>query len=157
MFFIVLSELCLVYSNITNKKTERENEMRIEKYPAGKNIFAFGAMDEEEGLVGVVFARIADATIEIEYISVLEEYQRQGIGRMLVEAVLAFAKEADRNYMVLFLYPNDVSHANMRGFIDKLGVFEALEIEEEFENYDNTDIMAIWTGMMPVTKGTVLC
>ena len=99
----------------------------------------FAAYDGDEP-VGFTALKIHNEyTADIYYIGVLEEYQRQGIGRRLVEAVEQYC--GDRGYVYLTVKTLDSSAAykpydRTRAFYKKMG-FIPLEVFATLWDADN--------------------
>lgn len=97
-----------------------------------KNLLVFGAVHKDYGLIGVLLSSVSENVIEIEYLVVDEEFQRQGVGRMLMNELLSLLDLAVTPYIVTMFIPKDPEHEKMIEFCRSLGVFAMTEYNNRY-------------------------
>lgn len=96
------------------------------------NTIIFGAVHNIEGLIGAVIAEISDFTVEIEYINVHENFQRQKIGTALISEVLKLLDSTTTPYIAVSFIPDDILHFEVIEFYRSLGIFIMTELNNRY-------------------------
>lgn len=96
------------------------------------DIVTFAAIHKDYGIVGALVASAQNISVEIDYMIVSEEFRRQGIGTMLVNALLELVNQADTQYVVTYFFPYTLAHGELLEFTRSLSVFELIKHENGY-------------------------
>lgn len=116
------------YRNFEYPWTEREfNERLSDKHCSGL------VVEEDNQIVGYVVYSFHGPTVEIENLSVKEEYQRRGIGAGIVDLLKSRMEKGGRKNLIAVVCENNL---NGHLFFKSQG-FRALKVVKDY--YDNLE------------------
>lgn len=100
-----------------NTDIPKRTKKYVQEILGAPNTWIFVALSVDGMIIGmttlVIFKALSGRRANLEDLVVDKDYRRQGIGRKLLEAALAFAKEEDVGYIDLTSRPSRVEANNL--------------------------------------------